>query len=95
MMGLRNAFRHPLSVAAGAVSLVAGVIQFPLLFDLGHWLVSSSGTLFTAFSIFGFTIAPNVDWLPTSLLEPVAIGLGFIYGLSRLYRAVTNYGDTQ
>jgi hypothetical protein len=79
--------RHPLALAAIVVSLVASLVQLPFVVDLGTWLVSSSGALFTASSVFAFTVLPEVDPAVAELAKPVAIVLGVVFALSKVYGA--------
>ncbi|MEA5387237.1 hypothetical protein VB779_09355 [Haloarculaceae archaeon H-GB11] len=89
-MGLTEYLRHPASMATAVVGFTASILHFPFVWDLGGWLVGSAGTLFTGVSVFAFTVAPEVAWLDAELLKPIAIGLGVIFGLSKLYSAGKN-----
>lgn len=80
--------RHPLAMATVVVSLVASLVQLPFVVDIGTWLVSSSGALFTASSVFAFTVLPETSPALAALVKPVAIGLGVIFGLSKVYGAI-------
>ncbi|MBV0925017.1 hypothetical protein KTS45_12500 [Halomicroarcula limicola] len=93
-MTLSESLRHPASLATAVVGAGMSIVKFPLLLELGHWLATSSGSLFTVASIFGFTIAPEVDAIPAELLKPVALALGAIYAASKLYRALKNLSET-
>lgn len=86
-MNVRRLIRHPVSIVAGLVGAVATVLQVPFAVDLISWLVASSGTLFTATSIFAFTIAPEVAPSIEPVLVPIAVSLGVIFAVSRLHKA--------
>lgn len=81
---VRKAVKDPLSWVAGAVfsafavaasfgvePISAAVIVLTVLYN-------NAMTLFTASSILGFTVAPEVPWIPARFFEAVAILLGLM-----------------
>jgi hypothetical protein len=81
------AVTHPVSALAALGTVVAWVLQVPLVGDVIPWLIAQSGTLFAGLSVLSFTIAPEVPSIPADALKPVALGVGAVYVLSRVHKA--------
>jgi hypothetical protein len=70
--------------------VLGGLLHLPLVTELWSWLLIQSGSLFTATSIFAFTVAPEVSPRLAEILKPVAIVLAVIYGGSKVWSAGAN-----
>jgi hypothetical protein len=75
----------------GSLTAVLGAIAFDptgAVVAILATVASSADILFTVFSIFGFTVAPEVprfaDWAP--YLQGAAIGFGILFALTLLDR---------
>lgn len=91
---LENALTHPaglvLSTFTAFTATALGLAQAGLLVQVWAWFVGNSPALFTASSIIGFTIAPNVPWLPAGPLIGVAILTGAVFAGWKLWGAFQN-----
>lgn len=85
-----DALAHPVSVVLATVASVLAVVTSVLPIELWAWFVANSPALFTFSSIFGFTIAPQLEWLPAGPLVAVAIVSGATFGAWKLYGALKN-----
>lgn len=81
---VRSAVSDPLSWIAGAVisglAVVAsfGVEPITAIVVVVTVLYNNAMTLFTASSILGFTVAPEVAWIPEGTFQAAAIILGLM-----------------
>ena len=87
---IKNALSHPASVATAITGALGGILHFPLFTDLWIGLVAQSGSLFTASSIFAFTVAPEIDGLSAGWIRPIAIVLGIVFAGSKVWKALGN-----
>lgn len=87
---LKEALTHPASAATAITGVLGGLLQVPLLSDLWIGLVAQSGSLFSAASIFAFTVAPEIDGVSAGLIKPIAIVLGVVFAGSKVWKALGN-----
>jgi len=82
-MGLRESLkavsRHPLAKATGVSAVVGALIKLPLLVALVGTVWAQLGTLFTAFSVTAFSIAPRVPFIPTGIAQNTALVIGGLF----------------
>lgn len=87
-LSLRDLLSHPASKATGLVALLGGILKLPLLAAIWAGLWGQLGTAFTVVSIFGFTVAPEVSFVPTQGAKVLALSLAALYGLKKLLDVV-------
>jgi len=87
---LREVLRHPVTIASTVVAAVGGLLNVPLLSALATVAWAQAGSLFTVFSIAGFTLAPRVEFLPEQPLTVLAFGGAALYVGKRLYGVYQN-----
>lgn len=80
---------HPWTTATVVIGVVGGVLQVPLVAALWDVLWSQAGALFAALSVTGFTLAPEVPWLPTQTIQVAALVAGGLFVLTRLHKVWT------
>ncbi|AJF26819.1 MULTISPECIES: hypothetical protein [unclassified Haloarcula] len=76
---LKTVSRHPLAKATGVSALVGIIIKLPLVVALVGTLWAQLGTLFTAFSVTAFSIAPRVPFIPTGIAQNTALVIGGLF----------------
>jgi hypothetical protein len=83
-LSLREFIAHPASKATALVGVLGGVLNMPVLGVLWGGLWAQLGTVFTVLSIGGFTVAPEVSFLPTQVMKVAALVVAALYGLKKL-----------
>lgn len=84
---MRDLLSNPLtwlSALAGGALQYMELLHLDILLDLGVVVWGQAGALFSAFSIAGFTLAPNLEWVPTGAVETAALLLGAVFVLKKL-----------
>jgi hypothetical protein len=81
---IRDLIEHPGTIITVAVGVVSQFATLPLVDPLISVILQQSGALFTAASITGFTIAPQVEWLPVDIIQTLAIVVGALFVLTQL-----------
>lgn len=92
-MELKQLLTQPAAVATalgGALLQLLGVTWIDPFIGV---LFANIGTLFTALSISGFTIAPEVAWLPEDTLTTLTLVAAGVYVLKLLDRFADQLGD--
>lgn len=87
--------KNPLAWGSGVFGSMLGSMYlfadpFTLFVVFFEVVFSNATSLFTAFSILGFTIAPEVPALPTGLFKAAALVLGVIVVVKILDRVFDN-----
>lgn len=81
---IEDALKHPIAWASGGVASIVAVVfalggdPFGITAAIITVIVSRATSLFTGASIFGFTVAPNVDVIPAWPFQVGAIVLGIV-----------------
>jgi len=83
-LSLREFIAHPASKATALVGVLGGLLNPPVLGALWGGLWAQLGTVFTVLSIGGFTVAPEVSFLPTQAMKVAALVVAALYGLKKL-----------
>jgi hypothetical protein len=82
-MEIQNRFRdvltHPITTASAIFAVVANVLSLPFIDAVWSVAWSNAGTLFTVLSVSGFTLAPEVPWLPAEPLSIAALVAGTLF----------------
>ncbi|PSP31188.1 hypothetical protein BRC64_11205 [Halobacteriales archaeon QH_10_67_22] len=86
-MIVKDLLTDPLTVAIGVATAVGHALGIKFVVAISTAVWTQLGTLFSALSIASWTLAPSVPWLSTQLLQTVALAIGGLYVLKRLYRA--------
>jgi hypothetical protein len=81
---IKDIVAHPASKVAGVLSVLGFAIDPMVLHAAFTTVWGNVGTLFTASSIFSFTIAPNLPALPPVVEQG---GIGLTLGMGGLYLA--------
>lgn len=86
---------HIDAVLGGITAFLSVLVLDPggLVTALLFTIWQQSGTLFTVTSILGFTLAPEVDLLPTGALRTLALAFGAVFVLSLLWKFGDNLED--
>jgi len=75
---------HPASKAAAMVGVLGGLLNLPVLGAIWAGLWTQLPTVFTVTSIFGFTVAPELSFIPTQTAKIVALVVAGLYVLKKL-----------
>lgn len=81
---IETALRNPIAwVSSGIISVITVMVSigfdpFGIVATVLTVIFSQATNLFTAGSIMGFTVAPEISWLPAWPIQAAAIGLGLI-----------------
>lgn len=81
---IEGALRNPIAWTVGGIVSVLTVLAtigfdpFGITAGLLSVVFTQATSLFTAGSILGFTIAPNVDWIPAMPFQLLAIAFGIV-----------------
>ncbi len=86
----REVVRHPVTLAAGAFSAGTALTQWKVLSVVGVYLLNHVGELFTIASLAGFTVAPNLPFIPETPLVVLAVVTGVAFLAKKLYEM---YGE--
>jgi uncharacterized metal-binding protein len=78
-MNVKELLTKPVTVATSAGVGLAHGLGITWLDPLVSVLLANLSTLFTALSITGFTIAPEVAWLPEETLTTLALVVAGLY----------------
>lgn len=76
--------RHPVTLATGAFSLATALTQAKALTITAAYVWGHLGEFFTIASLAGFTIAPNVAFVPEQALTITAVLIGSLWGVKKL-----------
>lgn len=76
---LTNILTDPITVAVGAGAAVAHALGFGPVVAFVGVLWANISTVFTFFSLAGFTLAPAFAWLPSGPLSAAALAAGMAY----------------
>lgn len=91
MTNTEEIISDPISWVSGGLASLSGAIYMTgvdpisaiaVLMDVG---LSNATNVFTAASIAGFTLAPEVDWLPAGSIKVIALVFGAIVALKLLH----------
>jgi hypothetical protein len=82
---LSEFLRHPATLVTGAFSIGAAISQSGVLGVAGAYFWGHLGELFTVMSLAGFTIAPNVAFIPEDALTVLAVIVGALFLVKMLY----------
>jgi hypothetical protein len=77
--------RHPVTLFAGAFSTATALLQVEFLRVVGWFLWGNLGELFTVASLAGFTVAPNITFVPENPLIVLAVLTGMVYLVKKVY----------
>lgn len=80
----REVVTHPIATASALVALVASVLNVPFIDAVVGVAWANAGTLFTVLSVSGFTLAPEVPWLPAEPLTIAALVAGALFVATQL-----------
>jgi|GEM_PF-6198205 len=83
-MELRELLTQPVAVATAAGGALLQLLGVTWLDPAVSVLFANIGTLFTALSISGFTIAPELAWLPEDTLTTLTLIVAGLYVLKLL-----------
>jgi len=83
-LSIREIIAHPASKATALVGVLGGVLNLPLIGALWGGLWAQLGTVFTVTSLFGFTVAPEIAFIPTQGARVAALIAAGLYGLKKL-----------
>ncbi|WP_338740382.1 hypothetical protein [Haloplanus salilacus] len=83
-LSLREVVGHPASKATAVVGLLGGLLNLPVLGAIWAGLWTQLPTVFTVTSIFGFTVAPELSFIPTQTAKVVALLVAGLYVLKKL-----------
>ena len=78
-MALKDTLTDPLSVAIGLGTAIAHALGIPWVTAITATIWAKASTLFTVFSVGGFTLAAEVPALPEGPIQTAALALGVIY----------------
>jgi len=92
-MKIKETLTDPLSVAVGLGTAIAHAMGVPWVTAVTATIWAKASTLFTVFSISGFTLAAEVPALPEGPIQTVALALGVVYGVKLLGRVVDSYQE--
>lgn len=87
-MTLKDLLTQPVTIATSAGLAIAHVLGIAWIDPLVSVLLANIPTIFTVFSISGFTLAPEVAWLPEETLTTLALVAGGIYVLTLVDRVI-------
>jgi hypothetical protein len=85
---VKELLANPVTAIFGALGVLGGWLQMPLLDAVWGTLWTEAGALFAAFSVSATTLAPEIAWLPEGALQAAALGTGAIFVANRLNRVV-------
>lgn len=98
-LSLGEIIAHPASKAAAVVGVLGGLLNLPVLGAIWAGLWTQLPTVFTVTSIFGFTVAPELAFVPTQTAKIVALVVAGLYVLKKLLDVLrgvrTRINDTQ
>ncbi|AGF91284.1 hypothetical protein DJ71_09250 [Halorubrum sp. E3] len=83
-MDLTDILTQPVAVATAAGGALLQLLGVTWLDPFVSVVLANIGTLFTALSISGFTIAPEVAWLPEDTLTTLTLVAAGVYVLKLL-----------
>lgn len=78
-LSLDDVVWHPVTALTAALGTVSSVADVGVIDALWATIWSQTGMLFTTFSIAGWSLAPQVSFLPAGLLSQLAIVAGVLY----------------
>jgi len=87
-MTLKELLTQPVTVATSAGLAIAHVLGIGWIDPVITVVLANIPTIFTALSISGFTLAPEVAWLPEETLTTLALVAGGIYVLTLVDRVI-------
>ncbi|WP_049982039.1 hypothetical protein [Halorubrum sp. BV1] len=85
-MELRDLLTQPTAVATATGGALLQLLGVTWLDPVASVVVANIGTVFTALSISGFTIAPEVAWLPEEMLTKLTLLAAAVYVVTLLDR---------
>lgn len=86
----RELIRHPITLAIGGFASATTLVQIKALTIIGAYFWAHLGEVFTITSLAGFTVAPNVAFVPEGPLIVFAVLTGIAYGVKKLYEMYTD-----
>lgn len=92
-MELTDILTQPVAVATAVGGALLQLLGVTWIDPFVGVLFANIGTLFTALSISGFTIAPEVAWLPEDTLTTLTLVAAGVYVLKLLDRFADQLGD--
>jgi len=94
-MGLKDILTQPATVATSSGIAIANAIGLTWFDPLISVLLGNLNTVFTALSVTGFTIAPEISWLPQDTLTTLTLAVAGLYVLKLLHSLLTKVADKQ
>jgi hypothetical protein len=85
-MSIKELLTQPVAVATATGGALLQLLGVTWIDPLASVLFANIGTLFTALSISGFTIAPELAWLPEDTLTTLTLVAAGLYVLKLLDR---------
>lgn len=90
MISLERIIRNPATIFTAALAAASALLQIPFIDALFGVLWSQLSVVFTATSVLGFTVLPNVDLGPLSIVsgpvQGIAVVLALAYAGKLLYQ---------
>lgn len=92
-MTLKELIDHPASLIAGLLGAVGIAVNPGLIVAALMTAWSSAGTIFTATSILGFTVAPNIDSVApySGIFQTIAIATAVLFLLKLAEKTYDNF----
>jgi Na+/phosphate symporter len=78
-LSTRDVLGHPVTAVTAVLAAAAQLLNLVWLDAAVAVLLANIGTLFTAVSITGFTIVPEIEALPNAPFRVLALVIGVIY----------------
>lgn len=85
--------RNPITLAVAGFSTATALLQIEVLTIVGTYLWGHLGQLFTVTSLAGFTVAPNVDFVPQNPLVVLAVITGVAYAAKLVVKMFRDLDD--
>lgn len=83
-MSMKDILTQPIAVATATGGALLQLLGVTWIDPFASVLLANIGTLFTALSISGFTIAPEVAWIPEDTLTTLTLIAAAVYVLKLL-----------
>jgi hypothetical protein len=87
-MTLKELLTRPVTIATSGALGLAHLLGIAWIDPLIQVVIANIATIFTIFSISGFSLAPEVAWLPEETLTKLALVAGGIYVLTLVDRVI-------
>lgn len=84
---------HPITTASAVFAFAANFLNITLIDAVWAVLWNNAGTLFTVLSVSGFTLAPNIPWIPGNPLNVAALLAGALFVATQLNKLAEAFAE--